>query len=198
MGLLSAGVLLSACTGGGSADSGPVRSSASAPAASADQACPKQLARGDVSDHGFGTNDPAGAAPNLRGYQPMWACEYSPFDRPDGTADNGGAIVDWVLTHAPGRISKHDAGELTRLVAKLRPAPDERACTSDLGRRHVLVLEDGDGRVGVVMDGYGCRDIRLTDDLAGTVPGDGGAGGVVPGVLTAPGDLARRVAEIAS
>lgn len=199
--LLVAIVLLSACTVAGSSAEDDVPPTGPAPTDSAPTAtaptCPEQVAGGDASTGGFGTVDSAEAAPELGSYEPAWACDYAAVERPDeATSADGPTIMDWELVRGPVRVPAREARELVALISRLRPAPATRACTMELGSRHVLVMVDGDRSVGVVIDGFGCRDVRLTDDLAHTPPGDGGDGEVVAGVLSGPSGLGQLVARI--
>ena len=62
-----------------------------------------------------------------------------------------------------------------------------QGCTEELGPRWLLVTSTGGDLTGVVVDGYGCGDVRLTNDPYVTAPGDPQTGATVPGVLDAPG-----------
>lgn len=62
-------------------------------------------------------------------------------------------------------------------------------CTADLGTRVMLVYPDGPDLTGVIVDNFGCHDVRLTDDPAHTPPGYGTQRGTVTGILTAPSEL---------
>lgn len=63
-------------------------------------------------------------------------------------------------------------------------SPDQ-ACTADLGPRWMIVYSHAGDLTGVLVDDYGCRDVRLTDDPHATPPGavdqDGTVGGLLGG-----------------
>lgn len=46
--------------------------------------------------------------------------------------------------------------------------PTDRGCNTDLGPRWMLVLDQGSRSTAVVVDDFGCEDVRLT---VGTVSG---------------------------
>ena len=69
-----------------------------------------------------------------------------------------------------------------------------RVCTEELGPRWMLVLSRSGDLTGVVVDGYGCRDVRLTDEPFTTVAGEG----AVEGVLTGPADLLPLLEEVSA
>lgn len=88
----------------------------------------------------------------------------------------------WVLRADDG----FDASELaavseafacaSSLTSKARPVPR-------MGPRWMVVGATAAGQVGVVVDGFGCHKVRLTDDPHETPPGEGQAHGTVPGIL---------------
>jgi hypothetical protein len=71
----------------------------------------------------------------------------------------------------------------------LKPPDGGSACTDDLGSRFLVSYAYENDLTGVVVDTYGCDEIRLTDDPFTTVPGDASQPGTVPGVLYGPSSL---------
>jgi hypothetical protein len=153
------------------------------------QPCPRRLPQAD--GHGFGSEEPAHEAPTLPEADAAWVCEYEPVDLPKRTSD-GGSVFGWRREGRPVEVSGPGLASLEQRVAMLEPADAQRMCTADLGPRWMLVLSREGDLTGVVVDGYGCRDVRLTDEPFTTVPGEAGAPGapgIVAGVLAGPEDL---------
>lgn len=150
------------------------------------EVCPTELPEaGD--EHGFGTREPAGSAPTLATPDQAWVCVYDGTDVAGEGAD--GASYAWVRREEAAAVPDADLPDLAADLDALEPAPDDRMCTADLGPRWMLVTAvDGD-LTGVVVDGFGCREVRLTDEPFTTVPGEASASGTVPGVLTGPDGL---------
>lgn len=141
------------------------------------QPCPRRLPQ---PEGGLGTQDPADEAPSLQETDRAWVCEYS------ATAPG------WPRQGPPREVTGATLEELGKRVAALRPADGMRMCTEELGPRWMLVLSHDGDLTGVLVDGYGCRDVRLTDEPFTTVAGEGatrGAPGVIEGVLAGPDDL---------
>ncbi|MDN4173781.1 hypothetical protein QWY28_12540 [Nocardioides sp. SOB77] len=157
------------------------------------RACPERLAQADDESHGFGTDAPATEVPDLSGADRAWVCTYR------GVLDHrqprgGGAVYRWERLDRPQSLTGSRSEAVEQALAGVAPYDDgERLCTADLGPRHVLVLAHGRDLTGVVVEGYGCRDVRLTDDPFTTVPGEGDQGRAVPGVLGGGGDLLDAV-----
>lgn len=156
--------------------------------AAQDGPCPGRLPGGDDA---FGGTDPAASAPDLAAPDRAWVCTYvlrsGPAAGPDGPA--------WTRQTRPQQVVADRLPGLATSLDELAPADPGRLCTKDLGPRYLLVLaDDGDAGTdltGVVVDGFGCRDVRLTDDPSTTPPGEASTPGVVPGVLSAPDALVR-------
>lgn len=157
--------------------------------------CPTQLPTSDRR----AVDEPAPAAPDLAALVAAadagWACRYDP----GGTGPDGGSgtAAGWDLAGPPRPIDPADLRTLGPLLAELRPASGRRVCTMDLGPRWLVVLADAGDLTGIVVDGFGCRDVRLTDDPHRTPPGAARGEGVVPGVLAGPErllDTVRRAA----
>lgn len=139
----------------------------------------------DDSGHGFGTSTPATTEPTFMTPDSAWVCQYG--NTIVGTND-AGTVMEWKLNDSIRRL---DDAHLARVGAELADITlldrKGRGCTQELGPRWLLVTAvDGD-LTGVLVDGYGCQDVRLTDDPFSNSAGDPQAGATVPGVLTAPG-----------
>lgn len=149
--------------------------------------CPSKLPapKDDEGAHGFGTSAPAQRAPRFATPNRAWVCQYGAA--PVGSAD-AGTRWGWSLHHTPRLL---DEGRLALVAGALQeiavPKRANSVCTADLGPRWLLVTSTGGDLAGVVADGYGCGDVRLTDDPFVTAPGDPQEGGTVAGVLDAPG-----------
>lgn len=144
--------------------------------------CPKKLPIGeDPSGHGFGTEEVADEAPTLLEPEEAWVCRYNSVDV--GTTTNGGAIYGWRRAGQPEPVSAADLAGLRDALDDLAPADRSRGCTADLGPRWLVVYSHDDDLTGVLVDDYGCRDVRLTDDPRSTPPGADNQDGTVGGVL---------------
>jgi hypothetical protein len=153
------------------------------------QVCPDQLPQGEDPDgYGFGTYEPADERPSLLTPDAAWVCIYDPV--PDGPGPDGdGSTLRWQRDGKPQPVDSTRLAALTEHLDQLKPADDGRVCTDDLGPRWMLVFTHKSDLTGVVIDDYGCHDIRLTDQPFETAPGDPGQEGTVPGVLSGPAQL---------
>lgn len=160
----------------------------------ADGICPAELpVSPDVSDRGFGTNEPASSTPSLGDPAAAWVCRYDPVDAGPGPGGNGTTYA-WERSGRARAVAPDRLPVLGELLGQLATLPDEQlVCTDDLGPRWLLVLETDAGTVGVVRDSFGCDLVRLTDDVFSTIPGEGTRRGTVPGVLLGPPALAREI-----
>ena len=156
------------------------------------QVCPRRLPEASEDTYGFGTSEPADAAPTLPVPESAWVCQYVPDDVGPGS-DADGTAYGWARRGAPRRIAESRLPDLARHLGELAPAESERACTADLGPRWMLVYASGTDLTGVVVDDFGCRDVRLTDEPFSTVPGEASQPGTVPGVLTGPAELLMQL-----
>jgi hypothetical protein len=195
LGLAAAAIVLTGCTlpgfGTPTADRPVVRPGELAEAGN--RPCPHRMSVGDDPfDHGFGTHETADERPALLEPQKAWVCQYYSFDV--GTAPKGGTILGWRLVGGPDPVDSADIPQLRAALAGLVPADRSGGCTADLGPRWMVVYSHDGDLTAVVVDDYGCRDVRLTDDPQATPPGaddqDGTVGGVLdggPGILAAVG-----------
>jgi hypothetical protein len=166
------------------------------------QVCPDQLPRGEDPDgYGFGTGEPADERPSLLTPDAAWVCRYDPRAGPGPNGD--GSTIRWQRGSKPQPVDSTRLAALTEHLDELKPATASRVCTNDLGPRWMLAFTHKGDLTGVVIDDYGCHDIRLTDEPFETAPGDPGQEGAVPGTLSAPPQLLadlkagqRRLAEI--
>jgi hypothetical protein len=144
--------------------------------------CPKDLPIGeDPSGHGFGVEDAADEPPTIAEPQDAWVCRYDPSDV--GTTSSGGALFEWRRVGQPEAVPAADLPDLHAAVDDLAVFDGARACTSDLGPRWMIVYSRDGDLTGVVVDGYGCREVRLTDNPHTTPPGAENQDGTVGGVL---------------
>lgn len=94
-----------------------------------------------------------------------------------------GTVYSWVRDGPARPVADRDLPALREALGGLEPPDADLACTDDLGPRWMVVsAHDGDV-TGVVVDDYGCGQVRLTDDPHETAPGAGGGEGTVTGVL---------------
>lgn len=187
--LVATGVLLAGCTDPDSSprDSGPASNGAIDEIAAHDgEVCPTRLPHGSGTAHGVGVDEPADSAPSLGTPESAWICRYSPID---SRSDSGGMTWAWVLDARAQRVAAARLHVIARDLTALAPVKDGRACTDDLGQRWMLVFTHGTELTGVVIDDFGCRDVRLTDDPFETAPGEANSAGTVPGVLAAPDEF---------
>lgn len=144
--------------------------------------CPQELPLGDdPSGHGFGVDQPAQELPTLLEPQDAWVCKYDSYDV--GSASSGGRVLGWRLGGEPAPVAAGDLPALQDALDSLALAERDRPCPADLGPRWMVVFSHDGDLTGVVVDDYGCRDVRLTDDPHATPPGAEDQEGAVSGVL---------------
>lgn len=155
--------------------------------------CPSTLPIGnDPSGYGFGEEADAKATPTFLVPQEAWVCRYASIDA--GQTSSGGMRMEWSLA-APARAL--DAPAVTRLrtaLVGLRPFPAERGCNSDLGPRWMVVYSHGGDLTGIVVDDYGCSEVRLSEEPFETPPGALDQSAMVGGVLDGGQDLLDQLA----
>ena len=145
----------------------------------------------DPAGHGFGASTPATGKPALLEPEQAWVCEYRPEEA--GETSSGGTTFRWVRHGPPAPVSPAELSDLSAALDDLVPVDHGRACTSDLGSRWMVAyVRDGD-LTGVVVDDYGCHDVRLSDDPYGTAPGADEQEGAVGGVLDGGRDILGAV-----
>ena len=154
--------------------------------------CPKKLPPASTESYGFGVSDPADSAPALPVPEAAWVCRYDPRDSGPGP-DGDGTTVGWVRHGAPRPVPSSRLPALEDQLRELVPAVADSVCTMDLGSRWMLVYSAGTDLTGVVVDDFGCQEVRLTDEPFRTVPGEATQPGTVPGVLTAPRALLTQL-----
>ncbi len=133
--------------------------------------CPELLPDGEESPA------PAARAPDLPAADRMWVCRY---DLGDGS---------WERAEPAVEVDGGALTSVTEALGRLEPARADRMCTQELGPRWLVVWSHDTDLTGAVVDGFGCRDVRLTDEPYETVPGEASGSGIVPGVLAADGLL---------
>ena len=149
--------------------------------------CPTVLPRASRATYGFGDDRPAATAPTLPKPDEAWICRYDSRNvAPEGS---NGAWLEWTRQDAPRRLDDDEMKVFSSAVQHLQPIAGDIACTSDLGPRYLVSYANRNDLTGVVIDRYGCGEIRLTDDPFNTVPGDPSQPGTVTGVLGGPAGL---------
>ena len=144
--------------------------------------CPQELPTGDdPSGHGFGTEDVADEFPTLLEPQKAWVCQYNTFDV--GRTPNGGTVYGWSRAGQPDPVPATGLPDLQAALDDLGPADRSGGCDADLGPRWMVVYSHDGDLTGVVVDDYGCRDVRLTNNPHTTPPGADDQDGTVGGVL---------------
>lgn len=152
------------------------------------EVCPEELPQTSNTDHGFGTADVAELSPSLASPDAAWVCRYVPVDVGAGF-DGGGPMLSWQRDGEARPVEPSGLGTLERHLDDLEPADEGRSCNDDLGPRWMLVYAYEGDLTGVVVDDYGCQDVRLTDEPFQTPPGEAAQPGTVSGVLTSPDDF---------
>lgn len=158
------------------------------------EVCPDSLP-GAGDEHGFGPSEPATSSPSLGTPESAWVCVYDAADVAGAGVD--GASYDWVRRGVATPVPDSGLADLAADLEDLEPAPGDQMCTADLGPRWMLVTAVSGDLTGVVVDGFGCRAVRLTDEPFSTVPGEASAPGTVPGVLTGPDGLLPALQAVA-
>lgn len=195
-GLLTVVVLLGGC-GAARVTGAPTASTESGAAhevtTRVGQFCPDRLPVGeDPGGHGFGVQRDATATPTLPALEQAWVCRYDPVDV--GVTPEGGAVFEWRLGAPARALDESLLPRVATALAGIRPFPGGRGCTDDLGPRWMIAYShDGDDPIGVVVDDYGCREVRLTDDPFRTPPGAGHRDGTVEGVLDGGADILEQL-----
>lgn len=143
--------------------------------------CPRRLPGSDDASGGLGTEQPAEEVPSLLGAQEAWVCRYDAVEL--GLQTNDPTRYAWRRAGRAEPVAPADLRRLEAALDDLAPADGDRACTAELGPRWLVVSSHGGDLTGVLVDDYGCRDVRLTDDPHGTPAGADGQDGTVGGVL---------------
>ncbi|WP_460793530.1 hypothetical protein [Nocardioides pacificus] len=144
--------------------------------------CPQRLPIGeDPSGHGFGTQEVADRLPALLEAQEAWVCRYDTFDI--DMTPSGGAAYGWRRAGQPDPVADADLPDLQAALDALAIADRSGGCNDDLGPRWMIAYSHDGDLTGVVVDDYGCRDVRLTDGPHTTPPGADDQDGTVGGVL---------------
>lgn len=209
--VLAAGVLsgCGASDGGGSERAEDTAAPSSPPAAGAGQdelgthgrPCPERLPESDDPTNRFGPSAPAEAAPTLPSFEELWVCRYQPSEESSGgSAGPDGTSYGWLLVGEPQGVPAGERGAITDALGRLEPAEPDRMCTADLGPRWLLAGSVSGDLTGVVVDDFGCREVRLTPDpfevVAGEGEGEDAGEDVVAGVLTGPPGLVEELRSL--
>lgn len=144
--------------------------------------CPDELpVSDDPSGHGFGVQELADEHPTLLSPNEAWECRYDPFDA--ATTTSGGAMYEWRRSNQPTPVDSAALPRLRDALGGLGPADRSEGCNADLGPRWMVVYNHDGDLTGLVVDDYGCRDVRLTDNPHVTPPGADDQEGAVGGIL---------------
>ncbi len=189
--VLSASLLLSGC-GGDDDRSQAVDPVVTELAAHDGIPCPDELPQLDGPDTGLGGDNPAGAAPQLQDVEKAWICQYSPKDAAPGPEGDGNPWT-WPLEGKPHPVEPSLIQDLKVSLSQLVPPAADLICTADIGQRWMLAYSTGGDLTGVVVDDFGCRSVRLTNEPFESVPGLASVGGIVPGYLTGPDTLLAQI-----
>lgn len=119
--------------------------------------------------------------PTLLEMHDVWVCQYVPLDA--GTTTSSGAVFEWRREGRARPVADDDLANLQESLEGLGLADHNRECTHDLGPRWMVAYSHDGDLTGVVVDDYGCRDVRLTDNPHTTPPGANDQNGMVDGVL---------------
>lgn len=168
--------------GCGEASEDPVAADTDEASSHSGEVCPEQLPIGDdPGGHGFGVEEDAEEAPSLQAPEEAWTCRYDAVDA--GQVPDVGTTFEWVRAGEAEPVPESKIADLTAALDGLAPFDGDRACTADLGPRWMVVYSHDGDLTGVVVDEYGCRAVRLTDEPFTTAPGAADTDGVVAGVL---------------
>ncbi|WP_162599737.1 hypothetical protein [Nocardioides solisilvae] len=129
-------------------------------------------------------SEPAAASPELGAVEEAWVCRYD------------AAGEEWQRYGGPQPVDGEALAAFERDLAALEPAESDRSCTMELGPRWMLVTADAGDLTGVVVDGFGCREVRVTSLPGERVAGLDDEGGAVPGVLQAPASLLETLRAV--
>lgn len=147
--------------------------------------CPAALPQREETDGAAENDDPATELPSVAivgsAVDAAWVCRYEP------------ASPGWTLTGSADKASTRDLARLGKQLGDLALPESLDGCSGDLGPRWLLVTAAGGDLSGVVVDDFGCRAVRLTDEPFETPPGDATADGTVSGVLSGPRSLVQAL-----
>lgn len=162
---------LAACSNGSGSSSEPAaddRARSTAEPNRITRPCPDELPQA-ISSAGE-MSRVAKRKPRLPRPQRAWVCVYRAANATDPSRP-AGATLRWVRRQAPVRVEHDELRTYQRELDRIEPADDGRVCRSDLGPRYVLAYADGAEVLGVIVDDFGCQDVRLTDSIEASVPG---------------------------
>ncbi len=180
---LASFVLLASACSGGAGSPVPTGEATGELSAHGGQVCPDRL-----PEPPEGADDSwvlAKAVPTVSAFESAWLCQYAAEASPDVTP-SGGVALSWVRQGEPVEFPESGLGSVETMLSSLGMYPDDVVCTDDLGPRWMVVLLTGDDLTGVVVDDFGCRKTRLTDDPFVIAPGHSRDSSLVQGVLAPP------------
>lgn len=186
--------LLTACSSddGGSGDPQESSNADGVGALGAEEGpCPSVLPSTESPSDGLGTQEPAAAAPSLPAPDSATVCMYNFTE--DASGDDQSASYTFTLSGEPVPVKSRNLEALTEELTKLAPVEPDAKCPAKLGRRWLLVTTADEEVTGVVVDDFGCVDVRLTDAPLETAPGEATREGTVSGVLGGSYDLLNQI-----
>lgn len=191
--LATAGMALAACGDGGTVVHDKPSETVDEVSAHGDEVCPATLPGDPTENYGFGIGEPASDRLALATPEAAWVCGYATRDT--GETANGASYA-WERMGPAMPVPESALAGLTAALKELAPAPIDRACTAELGPRWMLVYSHGRDLTGVVIDDFGCSEVRLTDEPFTTPPGESTQPGTVRGVLLGPAGLREQFREL--
>lgn len=188
---------LSACSGDDPTEPAPQESGAAGePGASDGEVCPAVLPQGDdLGPGGIGTVEPATAAPELPVPEAGFVCLY---DAVAASPEESGEeeIYQWARSGAPVEAKKKNLEALSVELAELAPPAPDKTCKTKADERWLFAYTSGEDSIGVVVDDFGCSQVRLSDQPSVTPPGEGQESGTVPGVLLGEYGLLNQIKTV--
>ena len=194
--LIAAGALLSIGLAGCGSPSSSAKETVNEIAEHGAGVCPTKLPQATSDTNGFGTSQPAGSTPSLETLDSAWVCVFAPVEVGQGV-NGDGTVWGWIRQGATNRVPSDRLAAIRSDLGKLTPARPNQICTMELGSRYMLVYAHKNDLTGVVVDDYGCGDVRLTDEPFKTVPGDAGESESFSGVLSGPSRLLHTLKAVA-
>ena len=152
--------------------------------------CPAGLGPANADDAPEAV-EPATELPDLGMISTAWLCAYSPKV---GSGSGEEESQPWESMSEAVELTGPELETLQNAVTGMSIPPKLQACTMDLGPRSLVLMQVDGGTVGLVMDHFGCRSVRLTSDPESAAAGTTSDLGTVTGVLN-PGDELRTLLE---
>ena len=143
---------------------------------------PGPAASGPTTD--CGPTSPAASAPTLPAIEEAWVCQYAANEANEWLLDRRGPPGGRQGSCRTSRPAWANS-RLPRPTRCVRRTSGRAGCSS-------TATADGD-LTGVVVDDFGCRSVRLTDEPFETVPGKAPPAGIAAGLLASPDGLLDQI-----